>query len=99
RKEGPYVRRRARIAMPARIGWGRPGALITVVALFAMPAAALFPLNGSALAPEASLVFGQSGFTAAATGTTSSSLKAPTGALVDRLSGRVFISDTGNNRV
>jgi sugar lactone lactonase YvrE len=74
----------------------RAGCILLALVLFAQlrPTAVAFT-NGQA----ASLVLGQPDFTSAVGATTASGIRHPSSVVVDRTNGKVYIAETGNNRV
>jgi DNA-binding beta-propeller fold protein YncE len=81
---------------PGLLSFIRAGRVLLALALFVqfLSTAAAFT-NGQA----ASLVLGQPNFTSSAFATTASGMSIPSGVAVDPTSGKVFVVDSGNQRV
>jgi DNA-binding beta-propeller fold protein YncE len=75
------------------------GALLVALLVVAISALALTSTYALSNGQDASLVLGQATFTSGATGTTASTMNAPRGVAVDPVSGKVFVVESGNNRV
>ena len=73
--------------------------MITVGASALLTVAALAVNNAWVTNQDASNVYGQPNFTSAATGTGLNQVNLPYGAVVDPVTGKLFISDSNNNRV